>query len=126
VVWRRSGNQTEGAYESERTVRKLELRTQGSPEHEDYTLYSSHSVLQSKATFEAWGNKLPRRGQAPMHGRDGVARTFIKARSVSCCMLTIEASKEGVYELDLTVTLVELELSVKRCAEVIAYPSLPI
>ena len=24
------------------------------PEHEDYTLYSSHSVWQSKATFEAW------------------------------------------------------------------------
>ena len=24
------------------------------PEHEDYTLYSSHTVWQSKATFEAW------------------------------------------------------------------------
>src|SRR3989441_6914843 len=24
------------------------------PEHEDYTLYSSHSVWQNKATFEAW------------------------------------------------------------------------
>jgi|ERR1700730_7253939 len=24
------------------------------PEHEDYTLYSSHSVWQSEATFEAW------------------------------------------------------------------------
>jgi len=54
VVWRWSGNQTEGAYESERTVRKLELRTQGSPEHEDYTLYSSHSIWQGEATFEAW------------------------------------------------------------------------
>ncbi len=24
------------------------------PEHEDYTLYASHSVWQSRATFEAW------------------------------------------------------------------------
>ena len=24
------------------------------PEHEDYTLYSSHTVWQSKAAFEAW------------------------------------------------------------------------
>src|SRR5258706_16150800 len=24
------------------------------PEHEDHTLYSSHTVWQSKATFEAW------------------------------------------------------------------------
>ena len=24
------------------------------PEHEDYTLYSSHTLWQSKATFEAW------------------------------------------------------------------------
>ena len=24
------------------------------PEHDDYTLYSSHTVWQSKATFEAW------------------------------------------------------------------------
>jgi heme-degrading monooxygenase HmoA len=24
------------------------------PEHEDYTLYASHTVWQSKATFEAW------------------------------------------------------------------------
>ena len=29
------------------------------PEHEDHTLYSSHTVWQSKATFEAWTKSEP-------------------------------------------------------------------
>ena len=32
----------------------LEFHLLKGPEHEDYTLYSSHSVWQSKAAFEAW------------------------------------------------------------------------
>jgi len=32
----------------------VEFRLLKGPEHEDYTLYASHSVWQSRATFEAW------------------------------------------------------------------------
>jgi hypothetical protein len=34
--------------------RSVEFHLLKGPEHEDYTLYSSHTVWQSKATFEAW------------------------------------------------------------------------
>jgi heme-degrading monooxygenase HmoA len=32
----------------------IEFHLLKGPEHEDHTLYSSHTVWQSKATFEAW------------------------------------------------------------------------
>src|SRR6516165_3317467 len=32
----------------------VEFRLLKGPEHEDFTLYASHSVWQSRATFEAW------------------------------------------------------------------------
>ena len=32
----------------------VEFRLLKGPEHEDFTLYASHSVWQSRATFESW------------------------------------------------------------------------
>jgi len=32
----------------------VEFRLLKGPEHKDYTLYASHSIWQSRATFEAW------------------------------------------------------------------------
>jgi heme-degrading monooxygenase HmoA len=34
----------------------IEFHLLKGPEHDDYTLYSSHTLWQSRATFEAWTN----------------------------------------------------------------------